>query len=41
MGTVYAEITLKNTADAAYVRAGQLKEQKMPSWAQSPLKTWT
>jgi len=29
MGTVYAEITLKNTADTARVRDGLLKEQDM------------
>jgi len=31
MGTVYTEITLKNAADAAYVRAGHLKEQELRS----------
>jgi len=31
MGTVYAEITLKNTLDAAQVRAGHLKEQDLRS----------
>jgi clan AA aspartic protease len=31
MGTTYAEITLKNTADTANVRAGHLKEQDIRS----------
>jgi len=31
MGTVYAEITLSNAADAARVRDGQLKEQNLHS----------